>query len=446
MSSVAMTFDISAATMARVQDSFGEFGLGLVKALSEKYGFSAEEAIVSIGLDGFKLTTKKGGRKATGEKKEKVPKKNKPSVLFLFVGVVCEDDCKGIKINHQLHTQCLNSPMESGDYCKTCQKQADGNASGKPNAGDIRDRLTCDLLEFRDPKGRQTLPYANVVAKLGLDMDTCLEEAEKFGVSIPEEQFIVRETRRGRPKKNVEDVSDTDSDAPKRKRGRPRKEKKVEAVVGDDLLSALAAAEKNAEKVDEKNDSGNESDASSVKSGETKVSKRGRKALTEEEKAERLAKKEALKKAREEERAAKKAQKEAEKAELKKMREAEKEAKKAAMLAKKEEAKKAKEAEKEAKKAAMEAEKKAKEEAEKAPRNAPESVSPEEEEKESSPVEAEGAAKVEKFEFEGVTYLKDEDDVVYDMKTHDVVGLWDAEENKIDTDVAFASDDEEDDE
>lgn len=441
-----MTFDISAATMARVQDSFGEFGLGLVKALSEKYGFSAEEAIVSIGLEGFKLTTKKGGRKATGEKKEKVPKKNKPSVPLPFVGVVCEDDCKGIKINHQLHTQCMNAPMESGDYCKTCQKQADGNASGKPNAGDIRDRLTCDLLEFRDPKGRQTLPYANVVAKLGLDMDTCLEEAEKFGVSIPDEQFIVRETRRGRPKKNVEHVSDTDSDAPKRKRGRPRKEKKVEAVVGDDLLSALAAAEQHAEQVGARND-GNESDASSVKSGETKVSKRGRKPLTEEEKAERLAKKEALKKAREEERAAKKAQKEAEKEELKKMREAEKEAKKAAMLAKKEEAKKAKEAEKEAKKAEKEA-KKAQEEAEKeARRNAPESVSaPEEEEKESSPVEAEGAAKVEKFEFEGVTYLKDEDDVVYDMKTHDVVGLWDAEENKIDTDVAFASDDEEDDE
>ena len=73
MSSVAMTFDISAATMARVQDSFGDFGVDLVKLLSEKYGFSAEEAIASIGLEGFKLTTKKGGRKATGEKKEKVP-------------------------------------------------------------------------------------------------------------------------------------------------------------------------------------------------------------------------------------------------------------------------------------------------------------------------------------------------------------------------------------
>lgn len=443
-----MTFDLNQTTMARIQDSFGEFGVELIRLLSDKYGFDVADAIESVGLQALKISTKKGGRKASGEKKAPAPKKAKPSVPLPFVGNVNDDDCFGIRVNHQLHTQCQNDRMDGGEYCKTCQKQADGNASGKPNCGDIRDRLDCPLLEFRDPKGRQTLPYGNVIAKLGLDKQVCLDEAAKFGVDIPEEQFEIRETRRGRPKKAVTEVSDTDSDAPKRKRGRPRKQKQVEAVVTDDLLSALAAAERNAEAVDD----GNVSDSgSSIKSGKTNVSKRGRKPLSEEEKAERLAKKAALKKAREEERAAKKAQKEAEKAaakaakeaekaELKKMREAEKEQKKAEKEAAKAAAKAAKEAEKAAAKEAAPKSPTPVVEEEAAPaevaRQCPESVSPEEEEQ---------GTQVKKFEFEGVTYMRDEDNILYDMKTQEVVGLWDEETQTIDKDVEFASDDEDED-
>ena len=37
-----------------------------------------------------------------------------------------------------------------------------------------------------------------------------------------------------------------------------------------------------------------------------------------------------------------------------------------------------------------------------------------------------------KYEIGGITYLKSEDNVLYDMKTHDCVGIWNELTKKID--------------
>lgn len=446
VATATMSFDMSAALMSSMTKSYQEFGLQLVGSLSQKYGFSIDEAIVAIGLDSLTVS-KKVSKKAKGEskpKKEKAPKKVKPSVPLPFVGLIADDACFGINFNKGLHTQCTNSPLETGEYCSKCQKQADGQASGKPTMGDIRDRMDCDLLDYHDPKGRRTLPYANVVQKAGLDMEKCLEEAAKFGVQIPECHLEVRETKRGRPKKSV-DGSEASSQASsqassasgvKKGRGRPKKVKSVESVVGDDLLSAILASEASAEAV---------SDSESVV---TKKSTRSR--LTAEEKAERIAMKQAEKEAKAAEREAKKAEKLAEKEAEKQRKLAEREAKKA----EKEAEKQRKLAEKEAEKAAKLAEKEAKKEAAKAAKEAkkspkivakpeptpepeltlePESVSESKEDDDAVSVHSKAESvsddectQVKKIVHNGKAYLLDvEDNIVYDIDTQEPIYEWD---------------------
>ena len=62
-------------------------------------------------------------------------------------------------------------PTADGCYCKTCQKQADSNANGKPTYGCVEDRQAVGLSEYRDPKGKQSVPYATVMKKLNIGKD-----------------------------------------------------------------------------------------------------------------------------------------------------------------------------------------------------------------------------------------------------------------------------------
>ena len=246
----------------------------------------------------------------------------KPEMLLPFCGVVEPSWCMGIRYNHGLHTQCTNGPLSGGKYCATCAKSAKNSASGKPTYGDISDRMEGELLAFRDPKGKQTQCYANVAAKMGLDIEKAKAEAEKFGWTIPEDQLTVKVVKRGRPAKKTAKVVKA-----KGKRGRPAKVVKATVNSMDEQIAQLVA------------------EAAEDVVGEVVVPKKKVVRKTAEQKAaEKLAKKEA----KEAEKAAKKAAKEAEKLAKKKAKEAEKAAKKAA-----------KEAEKLAKKAAKEAKKQA---------------------------------------------------------------------------------------
>ena len=366
---------------------------------------SVEDALDRLNLQ-FDVKTK-----TTTTKRAPKEKKHKPSVPLPFCGTVDESTCFGIRLNHGLHTQCQNDKDGLGEYCKTCQKHADKNANGKPAHGDIRDRLTCGLLEYRDPKGRQTTPYGNIVEKLGLDKDMVIAEAAKFGMTIPDEHWTVVKKTVGRPKKDVTNVSDTESESSKttKKRGRPKKVKKVESAVQDDLLSQLKALDIN--------ESSDESDAPSDK--ETKKAKKVTKKAEKEAAA-----------------AAKKAEKE----ELKAMRLAEKESKKA----EKEAAKAAAKAEKEAAKAAKKAEKDAKKEVKAVVDSEPELDT---EEHDDEIVESD-EEEAEKFEHEGKTYLRTADNLVYTLDAlesddAEPIGVWNHAKETID-EITIQSDDEED--
>ena len=222
-----------------------DFTTAAVHHLAVVYNFDATEALTLLGLDA--VVVKKSALRKKGEGKQKspkvkAPKRVVPMMPLPWCGEANEDWCSGLRLNHGLHSQCTNLKQD-GEFCVTCQKQADRNASGKPTYGTTTDRAQAGVLEFRCPKtGKQTLPYANVMKKLNITREKAVEEAAKFGMNIPEEHFEERKTQRGRPKKDAS-ASDTDSAAstPK-KRGRPAKAKKVvKGEVGDDLIASLVA-------------------------------------------------------------------------------------------------------------------------------------------------------------------------------------------------------------
>ena len=307
---------------------------------------------VSIVSSRSKASKKRESKKNRGggeKKSNKVAITPKPTVLLPFCGVVMTDWCAGVKFNHGLHTQCTQGRCNGDRYCKTCRKHADNSATGKPPYGDIEDRAKHGV-DYRDPKGKLTMPYANVAEKLGISMDAAHAAAATLKWTIPAEQLVKRVAKRGRPAKSAA-VSDTDSEdgesktATKKKRGRPTKPK-AKPVTQEDQIAQLVA----------------EAYAETATVAPKKVVKKVKKAKKPKMTAEQ---KEAAKLAKQQEKeAAKLAKKEAAE-KLKAEKKAAKEAEKlAAKLAKQQEKALAKQAKKEAAEK-LKAEKKAAKEAEK---------------------------------------------------------------------------------
>ena len=224
------------------------YGEEVIRACAAHFNFDAETAISKFIKD---RQMQKAIRtpKEKKPKAPKAPKAEKPAVSAIplpWTGEVRTGFCHGLRLNHGLHTQCTMVPTKDGCYCKTCQKQADANANGKPTYGCVQDRQAVGLTEYRDPKGKQSVPYASVMQKLNISKSDAEAEAAKIGITIPVELFDERKLARGRPKKDAS-ASDTDSsqnshDSVKKGRGRPKKQKKaVESENGDDLISALVA-------------------------------------------------------------------------------------------------------------------------------------------------------------------------------------------------------------
>ena len=250
------------------------------------------------------------------------------SSVLPWCGFVIEECCRGLKLNNGLHTQCNRSRGEK-DYCMSCVKLMEKNGGSLPY-GSVDDRLKCDILDYIDPKGKATIPFANVMKKLNISKEEALKEAEKLGWTIPECHFEEKKGKRGRPSKakdtSAEDTASECSEGEKKKRGRPKKNKEVVSNnAGEDLIASL---------LEQENTSG--ADISGADTSGADTSGADTKGKEEEELIE-------------------------------------------------------------------------------------EEVEEEDEDE----------TKVIKFDIEGKTYLKSEDNVLYDMESHDAIGLWNDETKKI---------------
>ena len=380
-----------------------------VAVCAKQYNFDAEEAYRLLGLAMIKLERKTQSK----EKVSKVEKSKtmKPKFPLPYNGEFNDSYCYALRQNSGLYTQCQGERKGSSNYCKSCANTMQKAGAEMPEYGTIQQRQAVGIFEYTDPKGRKPIAYTKIMKKYKINEEQVLEEAGKFNITVNPEHFIVKEeTKRGRPSSNKKDEK---SKGPK---GRPKKEKKVLQIEGEDedLFAALVAEANESEDV-----------VTKKKSSKSDEEKEAERLAKEEEKAAKKLAAEKAKAEKEAKLAAEKAEKEAKKAAEK----AEKEAKKAA--------EKAEKAEKEAKKAAEKAEKEAKLAAEKEAKKSKSSKEKPVEEKEEE--EEEEPEVVKKIMFEDKKYLKSKKSgVIYDyneyVNNHEqiVVGKWNDVTNKID--------------
>jgi hypothetical protein len=399
--------------MKTLENTTKDFGARVTQALAEKYGFSNEEAVKFLGLESVAVNRKAMAKrsKSTKEPKEKAKKEKAPKVEKVrlpFTGACDATLCQAVAYNHGLFTQCEKKPLENHSYCVKCQAQADQNASGKPDCGNMEDRLASPMYDYKDNKGRSPVAYTKIMKKYGYTKEQVEAEFAKLNGDAELNALFFEEPEK---KKNT---------------GRPKKEA-VSTETVSDLFDTLTA------------DNGEEMGADQVVASPSKKAK-----LTEEEKAAKKAKLEEERAVKKAEREAKEATEKAERAEKRKQeladKKAEREAKKAEEKAKKD----AEKAEEKAKKDAEKAEKaKAEKEAKKAEKEAKKTASPvvskpkeEETKTEEKPVEEEKPKKksmaVKKMVINEVTYyMNSETKVLYDPKTKEEVGTYDEANKKM---------------
>ena len=104
-----------------------------LKKCSVKYGFSYEEALLEC-------------------KKEKV------CIKLPYIKGVISSGCLGLEYNTGLYTQCGRIVGGSSSYCKICVKSM---LDGTPICGNVSMRESCELMEYRDLKGK-----ANAIHKV----------------------------------------------------------------------------------------------------------------------------------------------------------------------------------------------------------------------------------------------------------------------------------------
>lgn len=406
-----------------------------------RYGFDAEEAYRLLGLAMIKVERKapiKG--KSTKSPKVAMPKASFP---LPYNGEFNDSCCYALRQNNGLYTQCTGarkgekgSPDVRAQFCKGCATTMQKTGAEVPEYGTIQQRMAVDIFEYVDPKGRKPIAYTKVMKKYKINEEQVLEEAAKLNIIINTDHFVVpEETKRGRPKAEKE---------PKAKgaKGRPKKEKKVLMIEGDDedlFASLVADAQEEEFEVAPKKKAGRNAGALG-KSDEEKEAERLAKEAEKE--AKRLAA-ELAKAEKEAKLAAEKAEKEAKKEAERLAREAKKKAEEEEKEKKRlaaEQAKKDKEKKLAAEKAAKEAAKSQKTSKKATPKGSPDGL---------EPVEDKEPDVVKKIEFEGKKYLKSKKTgIVYDyneyVKNEEqvVVGKWNDSTNKIE----FSASEEEEEE
>ena len=210
----------------------------IVNTLSKKYNFDFDDAISYLSINTER-----------SEYKKETKTTEKTNIPLPFCGVVNKNCCQGIRLNYGLYTQCTNTPSvynKRFPVCATCNKQVEKNSNEEPNYGYINDRLEKGDT-FRDPKGKAPVNYANIMEKMKISREEAETSAKKLGLTIPDEQFIIKKAARGRPKKDTT-ADDTASEASSvelkqpKKRGRPKKNKEVIDVddIGSKLLEQLS--------------------------------------------------------------------------------------------------------------------------------------------------------------------------------------------------------------
>ena len=203
----AVQRSVQAGMQRGMEQAANELVHEVTQKLAETHGFDVDEAMNMLGM--MSLETKK-----TKKVSKKVSsKKNNVALQLPWCGQVLVDCCKAIKSCNKLYTQCMNAKQENDDYCKRCRTTANKN-NGKMPYGVIQDRMKDD---YTDKDGKKPVSYGNYMRTKGIERADAEAEATKLGWTIPEEQFIVVEIKKGRkPKSKKDNVETSDTEDEKK--------------------------------------------------------------------------------------------------------------------------------------------------------------------------------------------------------------------------------------
>lgn len=157
----------------------------------------------------------------------------KQKLILPYCGVIFDTRCYAMRKNHGLYTQCKNKPTISG-YCKICYNASLNSPSEKPPHGDIRERS--ELIAKNRLPG--LLKYGNIMEKLNIKKKEAIFEANRMGLTIPDDEFDILIKKRGRPKMQKKVLSnvvyDTDDE---------EEEEKLPEINKEELMWAEMAEE-----------------------------------------------------------------------------------------------------------------------------------------------------------------------------------------------------------
>ena len=136
--------------------------------------------------------------------------------------------CDALRSYYGVFSQCTNLKHGNSNFCKTCSKKGDA-----PPCGTIHDRAKHDFIA---PNGKKPLHYTIFMKKVGKTQQQVRDELAKFDISVDDDLFNPPKVGRGRPKKSVTVVDDSDDNT--KKPGRPKKVTDCEPSL-DDLIHSL---------------------------------------------------------------------------------------------------------------------------------------------------------------------------------------------------------------
>jgi hypothetical protein len=219
-----MSINVTELLIKSLESACKDLVNNAVTQCANKYQFDANEAMRELGTDKIYLNAKKMVRGIAHKNK----KAKKEAVPVPFIAeYVDQNCCQAIRFNHALFTQCRDNKMNASSYCKTCQMDADKNASGMPTCGTVDNRIQLGD-NFVDAKGRKPKNYALVLKKLNID----IEDAKNYALDNHLNQFTTilnnlqnrNENKQKKDKNHKEQDKEQDNEKQDKKRGRPKKQ------------------------------------------------------------------------------------------------------------------------------------------------------------------------------------------------------------------------------
>lgn len=149
------------------------------------------------------VDTKPDEPKVAKPKAAKKPKnESTPAFALPWTGTPMTGCCQGIRSNYDTYTQCHQPCSKDSQYCKTCAKNC--GEDGIPKDGNVDTRASIT---------KKIKPYIHFMNAKKLSKQNVIDEAAKFGITLPDQIFEKPSTgAKGRPKKVTAAADDSEEE------------------------------------------------------------------------------------------------------------------------------------------------------------------------------------------------------------------------------------------